>query len=136
MFFGLDKFLFPMILRLADRLLSLSPSSLSSQSLDDEAKRSTRVSGELADHILVGLFEWVRGNAESVSFFVAYFLDIVVQRKYLHLSLMVLQSLSLIDVLFDSHKVFMLTRCQPPRLFCLHACRYHRIILLGGIFLQ
>mmetsp|Transcript_22466 Transcript_22466/g.42431 ORF Transcript_22466/g.42431 Transcript_22466/m.42431 type:complete len:129 (+) Transcript_22466:137-523(+) len=55
-FFGLDKMLFPVILRVASRL---------SVSTD----RSVIVSGS----------KWMKENAASVSFFVAYLLDIALQ---------------------------------------------------------
>ena len=56
-FFGLDKALFPLIVRTA---VSISASN-----------QSTIANGS----------KWVQQNAASVSFFVAYLLDIAVQRK-------------------------------------------------------
>lgn len=56
-FFGLDKKLFPVIVRTALRLSASDTSSIAIGS------------------------KWINKNAASVSFFVAYLLDIAVQRK-------------------------------------------------------
>lgn len=57
-FFGLDKLLLPIILHISD----------------DKTLFTLRRDCQT-------LFKWMHGNAESVSFFVAYLLDIIVQRK-------------------------------------------------------
>lgn len=59
-FFGLDKLLLPVILQISNgKSATLSPLRRDFDSV----------------------FKWIRSNAESVSFFVAYLLDIIVQRK-------------------------------------------------------
>lgn len=60
-FFGLDKLLLPIILEMADG-----------------NSRNVLFALRKSDASL----KWIRRNAESISFFVAYLLDIIVQRKY------------------------------------------------------
>lgn len=62
-FFGLDKLLLPIVLKITDT-----------------NKRNVLFASRKSE--FDALLKWISHNAESVSFFVAYLLDIVVQRKY------------------------------------------------------
>jgi hypothetical protein len=68
-FYGLDKLILPLIVRASDGFIGSSSSS-STTTLSFMSKRGT---------IAVSLVKWLRANAESVSFFVSYLLDIFVQ---------------------------------------------------------
>jgi hypothetical protein len=69
-FYGLDKLILPLIVRASDGFIGSSSSSTTTLSF--MSKRGA---------IAVSLVKWLRANAESVSFFVSYLLDIFVQRK-------------------------------------------------------